>query len=370
MEHEASQRITRLTPLDDVLTRIAAAVAPVPPVSTGVEAARWRIAAEDPVAPAPHPAHAVALRDGYAVRSEATADASAYAPMPLADARAIEVGEPLPAGADAVAPADAVLADAAGVQAVQVTEAGGGTLPPGADAHPARPIRIGGKQLRPLDVAVLAAAGIGRIAVRAPRVEIIAARKDRIVRQVAALLEGLIADAGGDAFQGAADAGIEMALRHGEAHFTIVVGGSGQGRHDRSVAALARAGRVEVHGVAIAPGETAAFGAVEQVPVLVLPGRIDAALAGWLTLGAAIMRALTGATDEPAAISAVLERKVASAIGLVEVVPVRVQGGRALPLASGYLPLQALAQANGYIVVPAGSEGFPEGATVAVRPMP
>ena len=65
-----------------------------------------------------------------------------------------------------------------------------------------------------------------------------------------------------------------------------------------------------------------------------------------------------------------LSRKVASPLGLAEVVPVRVRYGAAEPLASGYWPLAAIAQADGWILVPPDSEGYPAGAEVVVRPWP
>ena len=65
-----------------------------------------------------------------------------------------------------------------------------------------------------------------------------------------------------------------------------------------------------------------------------------------------------------------LERKITSTVGLMEFVPVKVREEKALPLASGYLPLHALSQANAYIIVPAESEGYPEGATVHARLIP
>jgi hypothetical protein len=40
------------------------------------------------------------------------------------------------------------------------------------------------------------------------------------------------------------------------------------------------------------------------------------------------------------------------------------------PIASGFWPLAAIAQADGWISVGAESEGFPGGAEVAVRAMP
>ncbi len=65
-----------------------------------------------------------------------------------------------------------------------------------------------------------------------------------------------------------------------------------------------------------------------------------------------------------------LTRKVASPIGLVEIVPVRLKKGGAEPIASGYWPLAPLAGTDGWILVPANSEGFPAGSEVVIRPWP
>ena len=57
-------------------------------------------------------------------------------------------------------------------------------------------------------------------------------------------------------------------------------------------------------------------------------------------------------------------------IGLAEAVPVRRDGDTIMPLASGFLPLQSLMQADGWVLVPADSEGYPAGTIVQVRPLP
>jgi len=49
---------------------------------------------------------------------------------------------------------------------------------------------------------------------------------------------------------------------------------------------------------------------------------------------------------------------------------VRLSDGMADPLASGYLPLAAIAVADGWILVPSHSEGYPGSAEVVVRPWP
>ena len=65
-----------------------------------------------------------------------------------------------------------------------------------------------------------------------------------------------------------------------------------------------------------------------------------------------------------------LSRKVVSTVGLAEVVPVRRSGDRVEPLASKYLPFSALSRADGWILVPADSEGYSAGAQVSVSPWP
>jgi molybdopterin molybdotransferase len=65
-----------------------------------------------------------------------------------------------------------------------------------------------------------------------------------------------------------------------------------------------------------------------------------------------------------------LARKVASTVGLAELVPVRRNGDRAEPLATKYLPLSALARSDGWMLVPADSEGYAAGTQVQVRPWP
>ena len=150
----------------------------------------------------------------------------------------------------------------------------------------------------------------------------------------------------------------------------VAIGGTGSGRNDSSVRALARLGEVAFHGIAIAPGETTALGYVGTRPVLLLPGRLDAALACWLTVGRRMLARLAFRLIEEQPFAAELARKIASPLGLAEVIPVRRRLGRVEPVATGYLSLQALARAEGFILVPADSEGHAEGSRVVVRPWP
>ena len=101
-----------------------------------------------------------------------------------------------------------------------------------------------------------------------------------------------------------------------------------------------------------------------------LPARLDAALAAFLVVGQPLLRRLTGATTSEPTMPVTLARKIASTVGLAEVVPVRRNGDGVEPLASGHWPLHALARADGWIFVPAESEGFAARAQLEMRPFP
>src|SRR5207237_2261510 len=113
-----------------------------------------------------------------------------------------------------------------------------------------------------------------------------------------------------------------------------------------------------------------ALGAVGTRPVLMLPGRLDAALAIWLVAGERLLDRLTGLGAREEATPVRLARKVVSTVGLAEVVAVGHCEGGVEPLASAYFPLQSLARSAGWILIPPESDGFPAGTAVALRPFP
>lgn len=370
---ETAQIISRLTPLADVLAALDS-VKPVSPRLIEASAARGNVLATDVVVAAALPARALALHDGWAVNAEATLDAGSYAPaiLPKSPPR-IDAGEAMPAGADAVAPLDAVTVRAGRAEIVAAVAGGEGVLAAGADCAPANPLRRVGERMRRADIAVLAAAGISRLSIREPRLRVVCARgeRDQVIDAAVGLVASDIAARGGAVIaDDAANGPLEAALRHESADAMVVIGGTGGGRNDTSVQTLARAGRVVFHGIGLTPGETAALGFVGARPVLLLPGRLDAALAVWLAIGRPMLARLAGCGEPEPTVTAILSRKLASNVGLAEFVPVRRNNDAVEPLATKYLPLFALARADGWILVPAESEGYPAGAKVAVRAWP
>jgi molybdopterin molybdotransferase len=367
------QRITRLTPLSAILALIDSRVGAVTPQKSVIAVALGSTLAEDVVA-SPRPPVLIALRDGFAVEAGAIADAGPYSPVPFASKpQRIDVGEPLPSGTDAVAPFDAVNARVDRDEAIAAVAPGEGALLAGGDCTPRTPLRRAGERVRAIDVAVIAAAGIAEVTVRSPRI-LIACGSTTKTPLIANALDGLAhaaTAAGCTVLEAQREGeGLDRALADESADAVIALGGTGSGRRDAAVKTLARLGQVEAHGIAVSPGETAAFGLTDKRPVLLVPGRLDAALAIWLLIGRYLVAKLTGGSIVDMPVTLPLRRKVTSTIGLTELIPVACAGGVAEPLASGYLSLESLGRSDGWIVVPADSEGFAAGTPVGVRSWP
>jgi molybdopterin molybdotransferase len=369
-EHSGIQRISRLMPLHAVLHLIESRVGAVKARKCATAEAAGLTLAHD-VITAERPTCSIALGDGFAVDAATVADAGPYAPILLASLpQWVEAGEPLPRGTDAVAPLDAITQRGERVEAIAPVVTGQGVLPAGGDAAAQTLLRRAGERLRDVDCAVAASVGFAELSVREPRIWIArgrAATTPQIDAELA-MLERFVGKSGA-AIHGELSQ-LHDALARDEADAVIAIGGTGGGRDDESVRTLTRLGRVEAHGVAISPGETAAFGFAGERPVLLVPGRLDAALALWLLIGRHLVAKLAAGSVLDAPVVVPLKRKVTSAIGITELVPVACEGGMAEPLGSGYLSFGALARSDGWIVVAADSEGFPAGAQVAVRPWP
>jgi molybdopterin molybdotransferase len=371
VDHSSAQHISRLTPLKAVLELIDAQVEVVKPQRWAIAATYGYTLAEDVVS-VECPEHPIALRDGFAVEAVALADASSYAPVPLPlSAYRVDVGQALPDGADAVLPLDAVVLRGEQAEAVASVVAGEGVLPAGGDTAPHSLMRRAGERMRAVHVAAMRAAGIESALIREPRIAVVLGSEPgtRPLHAALGFLVRAVFDAGAKV-PGSPDIILDVAVADPNNDAIIAVGGTGSGQRDTAVQNLARLGRVEMHGIAMSPGETAAFGFVGTRPVLLVPGRLDAALAIWLLLGRHLVAKLAGGKIEDSSAMMSLKRKVTSAIGLTEVMPVICAGGMAEPLGSGYLSFESLARSDGWIVIPAESEGFAAGTPIAVRRWP
>lgn len=271
---------------------------------------------------APSPLHASAAIDGVAVRAADTAGASDYAPLRVAGTP-VRAGDTMPADADAVLPPHGY-EDGAAVVAIG---RGGGVHPPGHDVA-AGAVLAKATVLTALHLALLPGDPLVR-------------RLARVAAPDLASLHALVAAAG-----------------------AIVVG------EDPDLVLLAERPEsgwvVQADGIAIRPGEATAIGLLGATPAIVLPRHPAEAATVFAVLAVPVLRRVAG-LPELVPVIARLTRKISSALGQVDAVRVRVDGGVATLLgpAEG-IGLLAAAGANGLVLVPEGSEGYPAGAMVPI----
>ena len=320
---ETAQRIARLAPLKEVLAQVEALARPVVPRDVALDEALGCVLATDITALETRPAQPVALVDGWAVRAELVQDAGAYSPVALSPPPAwVEVGDRLPPNADTLLLPDAVTVRGNNFEAIAGAAPGTGVLETGGNVERGALLRRAGERLRASDIAALAALGVAIVHARRPNIRIEATNPRLGHGIVGTLLKHAVEAAGGTVVI-TSDLPLERALLDEGADAVFVIGGTGQGKRDASVTTLARVGRVAIHGFGIAPGETGGLGEAGGRPVLLFPGRLDAALAVWLLVGSKLVARLTGSTEQAMTVEARLSRKIASQVGIAEVVPVR-----------------------------------------------
>jgi molybdopterin molybdotransferase len=155
----------------------------------------------------------------------------------------------------------------------------------------------------------------------------------------------------------------------GGADLTLVAGRSGAGWDDDAALAIAEAGELAIHGIALRPGGSAGLGLVGGTPVLLLPGDPLACQCAYDMLAGRLIRRLGGRGPElPYAVEeAEVGRKIVSAIGVVDLCRVRLDNGKIEPIGSAESGGVASAvRADGFVVVPAPLEGYAPGTRVSV----
>ena len=353
-----------LTQLDLALATLLRDVEPVAPINLSFTEALGCVTAAMPPLGA-HPVHDIAATDGWALRANDLVGASSYSPLPLAVPPIwVETGDAMPAGCDCVLDADAV--EVVGPLAEVLAEAvpGQGVRRAGSDIAGAMSIATEGRPVSMAALMVARAAGLDRLSVRRPRLRIVNIPGGRATTRA---ITDFACAAGADVTMVDASArdatSIATALDTMACDLLLMVGGTGVGRRDAAVAALAERGEVLAHGIALQPGRTAAIGRIGPVLVVALPGLPDHAFAVWLALVRPVVDRLS-VRQVRNSVTLPLVRKIASNVGLAEIALLAEEQGAWLPLAVGELPLQAIARADAWLLVPGDSEGFAAGMPV------
>jgi molybdopterin molybdotransferase len=357
-----------LTSLDATLAALLEGIMPVVPVELRLTEAPGCIAADMPPLNA-LPAFDMAAVDGWAFRSRELVGASSYSPLPLTGSPVwVEAGDRIPKGCDCVIDADLVEQTGGLFQVSAEAIPGQGVRRAGGDIAEGSSFIAAGRRIRALDLLVLRAAGLDAVAARRPRLRLI----NIPATAGTAVTTQLIADSaratGAEIIRveaGGRDArSIATAFDAEPCDLLISVGGTGVGRTDAAIEALASRGELLAHGIALRPGRTAAIGRVAGRPVIALPGAPDQALAVWWTLALPVLDRLSGREKRRTG-TLPLARKIASSVGIAEIVLLQKADGAWMPLATGDLSLEAIARADAWLAVPGGSEGYAAGKPVS-----
>jgi molybdopterin biosynthesis enzyme len=362
-----ARRPAALTSLEAALAAVLDGVEPVACRDVSLTEALGLIAAEMPPLN-PLPASDLAATDGWAFRSSDLVGASAWSPLVLpASPDWVEAGDRIPVGSDCIVDRDAVEQAGPLFQVSAEAIPGQGVRRAGTDiVQASRPVAAG-RPVRPIDLVVARAAGLDRLAVRRPRLRVINIPPRTGISLTTRLIAESARAAGSEAIvveaEGRDAPSIARSFEGAACDLIVTIGGTGFGRSDATVQAIAMRGAVLAHGIALQPGRTAAISRIAGAPAIALPGSPDQALAGWWTLARPVLDRLSDRQSWPA-IRLPLARKIASGVGIADVVLLRKVDTSWMPIAVGDLSLDAIAIADAWLAVPGGSEGYGTGTPV------
>jgi molybdopterin molybdotransferase len=386
------------------LAWIDAQAAPLASEEVALEEAAGRTLAVDVIAPLDVPGFDRAAMDGYALSGAETTGATEYNPLgfdvvgqalpgaPFAGERRagacvrIMTGAPVPEWTDAVVPAEYASEEDGRIVVTRPVAPGQHVGHRGEDIRATTAALAAGRRLRAQDLGLVASLGLARVAlVRRPRVRNVVpgdeirppgTRKgpyeiydaNAYMLSALALRDGAVLEPvvrlpdDRSAIRGALAApGVDAIL---------VSGGSSVGSEDHAPQLVAELGDLAIHGVAMRPSSPAGMGRIGSTLVFLIPGNPVSCLCAYDFFAGRALRLLGGrAADWPhRKIVAPAARKIVSAIGRVDYCRVRLVDGAVEPLAlSGASILSSTTRADGFVVVPSESEGYPPGATVTVH---
>ncbi|WP_456475759.1 molybdopterin molybdotransferase MoeA [Candidatus Pyrohabitans sp.] len=398
-----------LTPVGEALDKLLSGLKRGGKEEVLLEEALGRVLARDVVAERDNPPFDRAAMDGFAVRGENTFGAGQANPIyfriigevltgqsfngEVRDYEAVRIttGAPLPRGADAVVMLEHVNELGGEIEVLKAVPPGKNVSLRGEDYRRGDVLLRQGRVLNPQEIAILASLGVGKVRVyHRPGVGIISTG-DEIAEPGEELQEGQIYDINSFALAALCRAAGAEAVRLGvvKDDYTVmkevvdrassydvllISGATSVGKHDVVPEIVRELGRVEVHGVAMRPGEPTGFGYIGDTLVFMLPGYPVASIVGFETFvrpALQVMQGLKPAMPYPA-IEARLRRKIASELGRRDFVRVRVErskeGYEVEPMrTSGSGIVSSMVRADGFVIVPENTEGIEKGEVVEVR---
>jgi molybdenum cofactor synthesis domain-containing protein len=343
------------------------------------------------------PAYNAAAVDGMAVRAASTFTAFPETPVWLAsgtEAIPVNTGDPLPDGTDAVVMIEKVELENDRCEIRESVYPWQNVRKTGEDIVKGEILLPAYHRIRPYDQGALLAAGILSVEVfKKPRVLIIPTG-DEIMQPEEVqdpLQPGVILEVNGQVLASmVAECDAECTLAKTvpdvldtlkkavtsglEAGFDVVltIAGSSAGSEDFTPAALSQLGELLVHGVTVMPGKPTLLAAVQDRPVVGVPGYPVSAVVSFREFVRPLLFQIQGLqAPEPEKVDAFMGRKLPSKPGLEEHVRVilgRVKGRViAIPLAGGAGMMTSLVRADGILRIAPEISGYSEGEKAAVE---
>ncbi|HVU73601.1 MAG TPA: gephyrin-like molybdotransferase Glp [Mycobacteriales bacterium] len=387
--------------VDEHVTALLQLVRALPPETVDLADAVGRALADDVVAAVSLPSFDNSAMDGYAVRAAeiatvpvtlavaADVPAAPGTPPVLAPGTVARImtGAPMPSGADAVVPVEWTDAGTDRVRIERSPQLDANVRHAGEDVNVGERVLRAGDEVTPARVALIAALGLSQVPVRRrPRIGIVATGSELvpagqplphggIYDSNAPLLAALVRRDGGepvvrgplvdDPEEGArllADVADDVDL-------LVTSGGISAGAYEVVKDVLIPTGTVEFVKVAIQPGMPQGGGTFRGTPVVTTPGNPVSAFVSYELFVRPVLRTLAGHTD---VVRAPRRGVLAEA---VEQRPGRQQYRRGRWASDGTVSLRggtgshllnALAQSDALVVIPAGDGTLPAGSPVDV----
>ena len=372
-----------------------------------------RVLAEDVVAEVDVPYFDRSAVDGYALRAEGTYGASRSNPIVFdvlgvveigslsrlvlgkQQAASIATGAAIPEGADSVVMIEYTeQIEYDKVEVYRSLTPGGNVSIRGEDVKKGERILPKGILLQPQDIGILAALSYSKVrVVRMPRVAVLSTGNElvelggnvglgKIIDSNRPILMAMVKDLGGKPI----DLGIardnlkeiqsRIASGVKNSDMILVSGGTSVGTGDLVPEAINSLGKpgIIVHGISIRPGKPTALAALNNKPIVLLPGFPVAAMISFNAFVQPILLKMLGASSEQFAkrtVRAKMLRRVPSSLGnrtFTRVIVKMGDGGYvAEPFRTGgSAVISSMIRANGLVVIPEEKEGLEEGEEVEV----
>jgi len=367
---------------------------PKDPEIIPVEESLGRITAEPIFACLSSPFYNGAAMDGIAVRFQDTIGASETNPIRLSLHSQfvwVNTGNVLPENFDAVIMVEDVQPiDEKTVEIIAPVTPWKHVRTIGEDIVTTELILPDGHRIRPIDLGAMLATGLSEIKVRKRPTAVVLPTGSELVQPGDPLKPGNIIEFNSRVLAGyLTEWGVHAersqivtdnppdlikAITDAVARFDIIIvnAGASAGSRDHTAGVISELGETVLHGVNIKPGKPVILGIINNKPVIGLPGYTISAV---ITLNLFVRNLadfLLGAPSiPPRFLVANLARPLSSKLGVQEYI--RVKLGRvgdvmmASPAGRGAGAVMSLVQADGFLIVPANSEGLGAGEKVKVE---